>query len=105
MPDESELDPQERERQRQVAKRAAKTIAEIAATDPRFGGMFERPRAKPRRRATDRPAPVVTVLPDHSAPHNQLSRVIAVAPAPVEVAEAEDQDGQVLAMPRGVRSH
>ncbi|WP_186456937.1 sigma-70 family RNA polymerase sigma factor [Sphingomonas suaedae] len=105
MPDESELDPQERERQRQVAKRAAKTIAEIAANDPRFGGMFERPRPKARRRVTDKPTPIVTVLPDHSAPHNQLSRVIAVAAAPLATVEAEDQGEQLMAMPRGVRSH
>lgn len=105
MPDESELDPQERERQRQVAKRAAKTIAEIAANDPRFGGMFERPRPKARRRVTEKPTPIVTVLPDHSAPHNQLSRVIAVAAAPLATVEAEDQGEQLMAMPRGVRSH
>lgn len=105
MPDETEADPQERERQRQVAKRAAKTIADIAANDPRFGGMFERPRPQPRRRAADKAAPVATVLPDHSAPHNQLSRVIAVAPASLEAVETEDQADQVLAMPRSARSH
>lgn len=79
---EIEADPQERERQRQVAKRAAKTIADIAANDPRFGGMFTRAKAAPRRRAGDEAA--AGVLPDHTAPHNRLSRVIAVpAPAPV----------------------
>ncbi|MFL9841575.1 sigma-70 family RNA polymerase sigma factor [Sphingomonas sp. ST-64] len=107
MPDESELDPQERERQRQVAKRAAKTIAEIAANDPRFGGMFERPRPKARRRATDKVAPAATVLPDHNAPHNQLSRVVAIVPATTlhQAPEAEDQAEQLVALPRGVRSH
>ena len=104
---ELEADPQERERQRQVAKRAAKTIADIAANDPRFGGMFERPKAAPRRRATDLPAAApVGVLPDHNAPHNRLSRVIAVDPVAIEETPAVEQDAREPALVRGTtRSH
>lgn len=99
---ELEADPQERERQRQVAKRAAKTIADIAANDPRFGGMFERPKAAPRRRAGDKvEAPAVGVLPDHNAPHNRLSRVIAVTPAPLQEIPDVEQDACAPALVPG----
>ena len=103
---ELENDPQERERQRQVAKRAAKTIADIAANDPRFGGMFERPAAKPRRRSSDIvESPSVSVLPDHNAPHNRLSRVIAVAPTPLQEATVVEQDECDIALvPGTIRS-
>ncbi|MBB5712878.1 sigma-70 family RNA polymerase sigma factor [Sphingomonas xinjiangensis] len=62
-----------KERVRQITKRAAKTIADIAAADPRFSVMaeFDRPVVK-RRSAASAPA---TLLPDADLPHNRLSDV------------------------------
>lgn len=83
-----------KERVRQITKRAAKTIAEIAANDPRFAVMAEygQPGA-PRRR---QPAPAQTrgapILPDAGQPHNRLASVRAVDPAalaPAAIAQAD----------------
>ncbi|MBW4330438.1 sigma-70 family RNA polymerase sigma factor [Stakelama sp. CBK3Z-3] len=82
-------DPQERERLRQVAKRAAKTIAKIAETDERFGGMFERRKPQPRRRDTDRIETRQSLLPD--AVNSQGTRVMVV--------EATDMEGARVALP------
>lgn len=70
-----------KERVRQITKRAAKTIAEIAAADPRFAVMAEygQPGASKRRQPTA--APAASILPDPQLPHNRLARVEAVAPA------------------------
>lgn len=88
------LDMVERERQRQVAKRAARTIAEIAATDPRFGGMFERP-APQRRRAA-------CALADRHAPHNQLTRVIPILPDAIDAETGASEQAARAAKPRRV---
>ncbi|UYY59711.1 sigma factor-like helix-turn-helix DNA-binding protein [Sphingomonas sp. S2-65] len=66
-----------KERVRQITKRAAKTIAEIAAADPRFAVMAEsdRPAAKRRPAAA---APTASLLPDAGLPHNRLASVSAV---------------------------
>ena len=70
-----------KERVRQITKRAAKAIAEIAANDPRFAVMAEygQPGAPKRRPA---PAARTTpILPDASLPHNRLASVRAVDPS------------------------
>ncbi len=75
-----------KERVRQITKRAAKAIAEIAGNDARFTVMAEYGRPAPRRR-TNRNA----ILPDPQLPHNRLASVRAVDPATlarVEQAEA-----------------
>ncbi|GGO96903.1 sigma-70 family RNA polymerase sigma factor [Stakelama pacifica] len=81
-------DPQERERLRQVAKRAAKTIAKIAQTDERFGGMFERRKPEPRRRATDRVEVEQSLLP---MPNPGETRVLVI--------EAQDMNGMPVMLP------
>jgi len=77
-----------KERVRQITKRAAKTIAEIAAADPRFAVMAEhdRPAAKRRQPA----AAAASLLPDADLPHNRLASVRAIQPAEL---------GAVLAAP------
>ena len=73
-----------KERVRQITKRAAKTLAEIAAADPRFAVMaeYDRPAAKRRQPA----APAATLLPDADQPHNRLATVRAIQPAELNVA-------------------
>lgn len=63
-----------KERVRQITKRAAKAIAEIAASDPRFVVMGA-------RGVKAQPAPVTppSLLPDPNSLHNQLSSIRAVA--------------------------
>ncbi|MGN6374396.1 MAG: sigma-70 family RNA polymerase sigma factor [Sphingomonas sp.] len=81
-------DPMERERLRQVAKRATQAVADLAAADPRFPGLTER-RSHPRRRKTDAAPAKATALPDANAPHNKLAQVIEIAPpAPIETGDA-----------------
>ena len=76
-----------KERVRQITKRAAKTIAEIASADPRFAVMAEYGRAAPTRRR--QPAqPAATLLPDAQQPHNRLASVRAIQPAELSVALA-----------------
>jgi RNA polymerase sigma factor (sigma-70 family) len=69
-----------KERVRQITKRAAKAIAEIAAKDPRFAVMAEygQPGAPKRRQPT--PATRTSLLPDANLPHNRLASVRAVDP-------------------------
>lgn len=67
-----------KERVRQITKRAAKAIAEIAANDPRFEVMAEYDRPATKRR---QPAPTVAILPDAQLPHNKLASVRAIDPA------------------------
>ena len=71
-----------KERVRQITKRAAKAIAEIAAKDPRFSIMAD---YAPHRDAGE---PIAiqasagpSILADASAPHNRLSRVRAIEPS------------------------
>jgi RNA polymerase sigma-32 factor len=71
-----------KERVRQITKRAAKAIAEIASSDPRFSLMADY--VATRRQAT----PVVvhatagtSILADANAPHNRLSSVRSIDPA------------------------
>lgn len=77
-----------KERVRQITKRAARTMAELSETAPRFAIMAAgRPAAAPARvrkprvvaDAASLPAPLA-ILPDADAPHNRLSRVVDVAP-------------------------
>lgn len=76
-----------KERVRQITKRAAKTIAEIASADPRFAVMAEYGRAAPTKRR--QPAqPVATLLPDAQQPHNRLASIRAIQPAELSVALA-----------------
>jgi RNA polymerase sigma-32 factor len=73
-----------KERVRQITKRAAKTLAEIAAADPRFALMAEYDRPATKRR---QPGPVAaTLLPDADQPHNRLATVRAIQPAELNVA-------------------
>ncbi|MBO9623767.1 MAG: sigma-70 family RNA polymerase sigma factor [Sphingomonas sp.] len=70
-----------KERVRQITKRAAKTIAEIAAADPRFAVMAEYGEPGATKRRQPAAAPAAAILPDPQLPHNRLARVEAVAPA------------------------
>jgi RNA polymerase sigma factor (sigma-70 family) len=74
-----------KERVRQITKRAAKTIAEIAAADPRFAVMAEygRPTSTKRRQPAQ---PAASLLPDAHQPHNRLASVRAIQPAELSVA-------------------
>ena len=63
-----------KERIRQITKRAAKAIAEIAGEQPRFALMAE----DARHALPPRPAPAVSLLPDPNALHNRLAHVEAI---------------------------
>jgi RNA polymerase sigma-32 factor len=67
-----------KERARQLAKRAAKTMSELAAHDPRFGDPIASAiPARPRRQASvQRETPL---LPTGDEPHNRLSTVVALS--------------------------
>lgn len=78
--DDASLDEMEaetgiaKERVRQIAKRAAKTIGELATSEPRFAMMAAskiNPPARPRKPK----AAVATLLPAADAPHNLLASV------------------------------
>ncbi len=74
-----------KERIRQITKRAAKSIGELAAADPRFAIMAEYRKAgvvaaklpkKPAKRiVVKEPA---QLLPEMNLPHNQLTRLVAI---------------------------
>lgn len=99
--DDAETCPIERERMRQVAKRAARVVAEIATTDPRFAGFADRRKPQPRRRKTDHGAAETSILPDARAPHNALARVIVLDPAAVDAIEGSDPIERTLEAMRG----
>ena len=72
-----------KERVRQITKRASRTIAELAASQPRFAVMAEyrKPAQRPVRVRTAKPAPAVdtvAILPAPGQPHNILARVTAI---------------------------
>jgi len=77
-----------KERVRQITKRAAKAIAELAATDPRFAVMAEygRPGAPRRKPRVTLAAPSATLLPTAGSAHNQLARVVAIDPVSLDMA-------------------
>ncbi len=76
-----------KERIRQITKRAAKSIGELAAADPRFAIMAEYQKAgvvaaklpkKPAKRTpVQEPA---QLIPEMNLPHNQLTRLVAIGP-------------------------
>lgn len=71
-----------KERVRQITKRAAKAIAEIAATDPRFSLMADYSGAARHPAAITLPvATSATILADPSAPHNRLGSIRSIDPA------------------------
>lgn len=78
-----------KERVRQISKRAAKTMAELASEAPRFRVMADYAPlgAAPKRAAKPAQAPA-SLLPDPSAAYNQAVRVVAVEPAPAPYASA-----------------
>ncbi|WP_404367634.1 sigma factor-like helix-turn-helix DNA-binding protein [Sphingomonas sp. MMS24-J45] len=71
-----------KERVRQITKRASRSIAELAASQPRFAVMAEyrKTPARPvRARSAKRPAGLApTILPASDQPHNTLARVVAL---------------------------
>lgn len=75
-----------KERVRQITKRAAKTIADIAAADPRFAVMAEYGRPTPTKRR--QPAVTASLLPNADQPHNRLASVRAIQPAELGIALA-----------------
>lgn len=79
-----------KERVRQITKRAAKVIAEIAAADPRFAVMAEygAPAASKRRQPAARST--TPILPDANQPHNLLSSVVAIDPASIATVVAAE---------------
>ena len=87
-----------KERVRQITKRATRSIAELAATHPRFAMMAEYRKpaviAKRSRTTAARKLPAVTdntILPMIGQPHNTLSRVVAIAPAAAKAAPTADR--------------
>jgi len=70
---------------RQITKRAARSIAELASADPRFAMMadYRRPKAPDARSRNAKPQIAATqILPPLGQPHNVLSRLVAItAPA------------------------
>ena len=71
-----------KERVRQITKRAARSIAELASADPRFAMMadYRRPRAPDARSRNAKTQIVATqILPPLGQPHNVLSRLVAIA--------------------------
>jgi RNA polymerase sigma factor (sigma-70 family) len=64
-----------KERIRQISKRAAKTISELAGQNSQFAAMLESRQARPPRGAA---ASQLSLVPEADAPHNRLVRVIAV---------------------------
>lgn len=102
-----------KERVRQITKRAAKAIAEIAAADPRFSVMadYGAPGAKRRQPA---PASLAPLLPDASLPHNRLARVRTIDPTelrtpPANVGKPAPTEGieaiRVSAVPSSAALH
>lgn len=74
-----------KERVRQITKRAGKTIAELAATNPRFAVMADYKPAPiaeklPKRPAKPVAASAASILPAMDQPHNRLTRTIAIQP-------------------------
>ncbi len=72
-----------KERVRQITKRASRSIAELAASEPQFAVMAEygKSYAKPARTRAPKVSgeqPKVSMLPAEGQPHNTLSRVIAI---------------------------
>lgn len=67
-----------RERARQIAKTAARTMADLAATDPRFAVMGKPRRPAPRPARPRHAAPATPLLPDAEAAHNRFTRVTAI---------------------------
>jgi len=70
-----------KERARQITKRASRTLAGLAASDPRFAMMAEyRPPSAPasRRRAPTPAAVSTPILPVPGQLHNTLSRLVAI---------------------------
>ncbi|MEG8031329.1 sigma-70 family RNA polymerase sigma factor [Sphingomonas aurantiaca] len=76
-----------KERVRQITKRATRSLAELAGSDPRFAMMAEY--RKPKRPASAKPLSPATatpvelpsaILPALGQLHNTLSRVVAIAP-------------------------
>lgn len=75
-----------KERVRQITKRATRTIAELAGSEPRFAMMAEyrRPKAPATR---SRSATIVAsqpILPEMGQSHNVLSRLVAINPPVVQ---------------------
>lgn len=77
-----------KERARQLTKRAAKTMAELAQSRPEFALMADYgPRAVPaRKRKAALPMAAVALLPSPNQAHNDLARVVSVA-CPASVGE------------------
>lgn len=92
-----------KERLRQTAKRAAKTIAELAAAEPRFASELSRKLPQRRRPANAAAQPAVTIVPDQHAAHNLLTSVVAITPDAGEpLAEAIDARlAAIVAIPVG----
>lgn len=78
-----------KERIRQISKRATKTLAELASTEPRFAIMAEyAAAARPHKNGAisasvsapvqDAPENEVSLLPDPALPHNRSLRVVAI---------------------------
>ncbi|MHA6720074.1 sigma factor-like helix-turn-helix DNA-binding protein [Sphingomonas sp. RS6] len=80
-----------KERVRQITKRAAKTIAEIAAADPRFAVMAEYRDTVAAKRRQPGARPATPILPDATQPHNRLASVQAIEPGSIDAVVAEAQ--------------
>jgi RNA polymerase sigma-32 factor len=88
-----------KERIRQITKRATKGIGELAAANPKFALMAEyrKPGAiaakLPKRSGGTEAASTPTPLfPEMNLPHNQLTRIVAIAPLPVERSDEREEE-------------
>ena len=103
--DEIEIDAGiTKERIRQISKRAAKTMAELAANQPRFKVMAEYApaAAAPKRAARMAPAPI-GLLPDPASAHNQAMRVVAIDPGAARMPLSTQLPGGVPVPPAAER--
>lgn len=83
-----------KERVRQITKSAAKVMAELAASEPRFALMAEAHRPAQRPARVRKPAVASPgILPDGHAAHNQFARVVAIDPS--EIAAPADADNGI----------
>ena len=84
-----------------------KTMAELAASDPRFTimGSAERPAAKPARVRKPAAGLATSILPDSGAAHNQFARIVAVEPGEAAAIDRDEDIADIEAaepfMPTG----
>ncbi|HEY0044537.1 MAG TPA: sigma factor [Allosphingosinicella sp.] len=80
-----------KERVRQITKRAAKTMGELVASNPKFDVMAAYKSRITESKAASAPAkaPATPLLPDPELPHNRLTSLVAIEDMDSETVQAE----------------